>query len=114
MKALLLVLTIAMTAAQQPGGSSSTAFPGGRVPPSEATKVKPEAFRDPLRKVKDANGELVTANLQPLFSWFQHRKGPRPMDTWARMIATVIEERPGGVLVSNFTDKKIFFVRNYP
>jgi hypothetical protein len=114
MKVLILVCTVALASAQQPGASKSAAHPGGKAPVTAETAPKPEAFRDPLRKVRNANGELVTANLQPLFSWFQRRKGPRPMETWGRQVATVVAVKPEGLVLLNYSDKKTFFLRNYP
>ena len=114
MKVLILVFTVAVASAQQPGAPTSAPHPGGKAPVTAETAPKPEAFRDPLRKVKNANGELVTANLQPLFSWFQRRKGPRPMETWGRTVATVVAVKPEGLVMLNYSDQKTFFLRNYP
>lgn len=75
---------------------------------------KPEAFRDPFRKVKNEKGELVNADLRPIFTWFQKRQGERPMATWRRNIANIVEYHPDGVVVRNVSDQKLFFLRNYP
>jgi hypothetical protein len=106
MKSLILALTLAVATvlAQRPPPVKST----------PETAPKPELFRDPLRKVKNAKGELVTANLRPLFAWFQNKRGERPMKTWNRFILTTVQNTPEGVVVSNFLDNKIFFLRNYP
>ena len=114
MKTLILSLVVATLAAPQTVRSQSPANPAPKAPVTAETAPKPEAFRDPLRKVKNANGELVTANLQPLFSWFQHRKGKRPMETWGRTVATVVAVKPEGLVMLNFIDQKTFFLRNYP
>jgi hypothetical protein len=109
MKMLILILSAATILAQNP----PTPRPPS-VPATPETAPKPELFRDPLRKVKNANGEIVTANLQPLFSWFRARRGERPMKSWVRFIATTVQNTPEGVVVSNSLDGKVFFLRNYP
>ncbi|HVK58252.1 MAG TPA: hypothetical protein VM735_05685 [Candidatus Kapabacteria bacterium] len=117
MKALILILTSVTLLAQapaapKPGASDLQIRP--TAPPSANDAPKPEAFRDPFRKVKNAHGELVNADLRPLFAWFQKRRGERPMKVWGRTIVTTIENKPGGVLVRNNNDQKVFFLRNYP
>jgi hypothetical protein len=116
MKALILILTsvtlLAQAPAPKPGASDLPIRPSA--PPSANDAPKPEAFRDPFRKVKNAHGELVNADLRPLFAWFQKRRGERPMKVWGRTIVTTIENKPGGVLVRNNFDQKVFFLRNYP
>jgi len=109
MKMLILILSAATILAQ----NAPTPRPPS-VPATPETAPKPELFRDPLRKVKNANGEIVTANLQPLFSWFRARRGERPMKSWVRFIATTVQNTPEGVVVSNSLDGKVFFLRNYP
>lgn len=103
--ALILSLSVSLVLAQNPRPS---------VPSTADTAPKPEAFRDPFRKVKNDKGELVNADLRPIFAWFQNRRGERPMKTWGRTIATTIENHATGVLVTNNSDQKIFFLRNYP
>jgi hypothetical protein len=108
MKALILMLSIAtvllMAQAQEAPNPTSSTY----VAPT------PELFRDPFRKVKNDRGELVNADLRPLFTWFQKRRGERPMKIWIRTAVTTMENHPTGVLVSNNSDKKVFFLRNYP
>ena len=107
MKALILMLTLVTLPliAQDPRPS---------VPTTPETETKPEAFRDPFRKVKNDKGELVNADLRPLFTWYGKRRGERPMKAWGRTVVTAVENHPTGVLVSNNSDKKVFSVRNYP
>lgn len=109
MKKLILILSAATMLAQNPPAARPPS-----VPATPETAPKPELFRDPLRKVKNANGEIVTANLQPLFSWFRTRRGERPMKPWGRFILTTVQDTPEGVVVSNSLDGKVFFLRNYP
>jgi hypothetical protein len=105
MKRLILILISAVAVlAQKPSGVPSTA----------ETAPKPELFRDPLRKVRNANGELVNADLRQLFAWYQNRRGPRPMAAWDRFILRTVESAAEGVVVSNTLDNKVFFLRNYP
>lgn len=116
MKALLLALTATTLLAQAPAPKNPTSDLPIRpsVASTAETAPMPEAFRDPFRKVKNANGELVNADLRPLFTWYQRRRGERPMKVWGRTIVTTIENKPGGVLVRNNSDQKVFFLRNYP
>jgi hypothetical protein len=73
-----------------------------------------DLFRDPHRKIKNAEGELVNADLRPLFTWFQTKRGKRPMEVWGRFIATTMDQNARGVLVSNSLDSKVALLRNYP
>ncbi len=73
-----------------------------------------DLFRDPHRKIKNANGELVNADLRPLFAWFGNKRGKRPMDVWGRFIATTMERDASGLLVKNSLDSKVALLRNYP
>src|SRR5690349_15104298 len=119
MKTLILILTAIAVFAQKPGDPKSGGGPAGNakapsVPSTAETAPKPELFRDPFRKVKNAKGELVNADLRPLFAWFQTRRGKRPMEAWNRFILTTIESTREGVVVSNSLDNKTFFLRNYP
>jgi hypothetical protein len=101
MKALLLLLALATT-----GVFAQTA--------NQSNAGIEYLFRDPLRKVKNANGELVNADLRPLFTWYQNRRGTKPMAVWGRFGVTVIESKDQGLVVSNNSDGKVFFIRNYP
>src|SRR6187399_1545291 len=85
MKMLILILSVVTILAQNPPAPRPPS-----VPATAETAPKPELFRDPLRKVKNAKGEIVTANLQPLFSWFQTRRGERPMKSWGRFVLTTV------------------------
>jgi len=74
-----------------------------------------DLFRDPHRKIKNPNsGELVNADLRPLFAWFQNRKGKRPMEVWNRFIVTTMDRSGDGLLMSNSLDSKVALFRNYP
>ena len=73
-----------------------------------------DLFRDPHRKIKNANGELVNADLRPLFAWFGNKRGKRPMEVWGRFIATTLDRNASGLLVSNSLDSKVALLRNYP
>ena len=76
---------------------------------------RPDLFRDPHRKIKHpTTGELVNADLRPLFVWFQNRRGKRPMEVWNRFVLTAMDRSGNGLLVSNSLDKKVFLLRNYP
>lgn len=85
-----------------------------RVASTPETAPRADLFRDPFRKVKPADREMVNADLRPLFAWYKNRRGKRPMEPWNRFILTTIESSPEGVLVSNYGDNKVFFLRNYP
>jgi hypothetical protein len=110
MKFFGLILSLAISLVAAPNAEN----PRPGIPSTPDTEAKPEAFRDPFRKVKNDKGELINADLRPLFTWYQKRRGERPMKAWGRTIATTIENHPTGVLVSNNSDKKTFFLRNYP
>jgi hypothetical protein len=74
-----------------------------------------DAFRDPHRKIKNpSTGELVNADLRPLFAWYQNRKGKRPMEVWNRFIVTTLDRSGDGLLMSNSLDSKVALLRNYP
>ena len=100
MKALVLILILATA--------------GVFAQPANDTNGMAYLFRDPFRKVKNANGELVNADLRPLFAWYQSRRGKKPMEVWGRFAVTAVEKKPEGLLVSNNSDNKVFFLRNYP
>lgn len=85
-----------------------------KVASTAETAPRADLFRDPFRKVKPADREMVNADLRPLFAWYKHRRGKRPMEPWRRFIVTTIESGPDGVLVSNQGDNKVFFLQNYP
>src|SRR5688500_9983914 len=118
MKTLVLLFIASAALAQQPGAPRSGGTASNTKVPSVAssaeTAPKPELFRDPSRKVKNAKGELVTADLRSLFAWYQNRRGERPMKTWNRFVLTTIQNTPEGAVVSNSLDNKVFFLRNYP
>jgi hypothetical protein len=72
-------------------------------------------FQDPNRKIKNDKGELVTADLRPLFAWANARKGgTSPMPAWKRFEVTITEQLKDGMLVSNTSDNMMFFIKNYP
>lgn len=72
-------------------------------------------FQDPHRKIKNHKGEIVTADLRPLFAWANARKGgTSPMPAWKRFEVTVTEHLKDGMLVTNTSDSAMFFIKNYP
>ena len=74
-----------------------------------------DLFRDPHRRITNpSSGELVKADLRPLFAWYQNRRGKRPMEVWNRFVLTTMERSGDGLLVSNSLDQKVFLLRNYP
>ena len=86
-------------------------------PPQDPKRAAARAylFQDPHRKIKNDKGELVTADLRPLFAWANARKGgTSPMPAWKRFEVTVTEHLRDGMLVSNTSDSLMFFVKNYP
>ena len=74
-----------------------------------------DLFRDPHRRITNpSSGELVKADLRPLFAWYQNRRGKRPMEVWNRFVLTTMERSGDGLMVSNSLDQKVFLLRNYP
>lgn len=82
---------------------------GSKVP------ISPELFQDPVRKVKNAEGKLVAANLQPLFTWYRTgRRGERPMKPWMRLSLKVVEVSPKGILTEGTVGGQVGLLTNYP
>ena len=96
--------------------SSSLAQPSPRAEPTDAKKVaRAYSFKDPQRKIKNEKGELVAADLRPLFAWANSRKGgASPMPAWKRFEVTITEHIKDGMLVANSSDNLTFHIRNYP
>lgn len=112
MKALFRIVLVAVGVVLARPADTGSDIP--RVVSTAETAPRADLFRDPFRKVKPADREMVNADLRPLFAWYKHRRGKRPMEPWRRFILTTIESSPEGVLVSNHGDNKVFFLRNYP
>jgi hypothetical protein len=88
-----------------------------RSPNNDPKKAAARAylFQHPHRKIKNDKGELVNADLRPLFAWVNSRKGgTSPMPAWKRFEVTVTEHLKDGMLVSNTSDNLMFHIKNYP
>lgn len=113
MKSLVFVLAFIVFCAVESIGQTARPNAGGQDPKRAAARAY--LFQDPHRKIKNAKGEMVTADLRPLFAWVQSRKGgTSPMPAWLRFEVTVKEHLKDGMLVSNTADELMFHVRNYP
>jgi len=110
-KSLFFVFAMALCLSAE--GVAQTARTGAQRPKNAASRAY--LTKDPHRKVKNEKGELVNADLRPLFSWVNSGKGgASPMPAWKRFEVTVTEYLKEGMLVTNTSDEKLFYVKNYP